>query len=905
MTTILSGGRLRTALTAAALLAPLAPLAAQQAPVTKPVWPATRTEQIARGVAEVPKGSIFIRGLDSLWTANGQVLANVSVLVRDGVIRGIGPDLQPPAGVPVVEGRGLTAIPGLVDTHTHIAEATSNEGSAPVVAEVRVVDVLQPDDLGIYQALSGGVTTTVILHGSSNPIGGQAAVIKTRWGVDDGKQLLVEGAPRFIKFALGENVTRKGRNGGASGQARFPGSRQGVEALYVSAFTAAQDYRKAWQDYARDPGAHPVPPRRDLRLEALVDILDGRLRVIAHSYRSDEIVMLMDVAERFGFRIDLFTHVLEGYKVADEIREHGAGASTFSDWWQYKLEAYDAIPYAPAIMHQKGVLTSLNSDIPWLQGTMVMELNKPVKYGGVSREESLRMLTAYAAKQIHLDDRIGTLEVGKEGDVVLLNGDPFDSYSRVEKTIVDGIVYYDRAREAETRGEPVRVVADLVARAAAPQATAAPRATPQGDGVREGTGAGAAVPPSAGAAAVTAIVGATVHPVSGPAIPNGVVVIQDGKIAAVGPAASVTIPAGATRVDAAGRHVYPGMIEPMTQLGMIEIESWEAARDDAEIGRFNPHVKSLWGVHPHSEAIPVARANGVTAIMAAPTSGIIAGAGSVVQLAGDTPPRMRVSESAALVVDLPDAPGDAWSEAKLEGEQLLETVALLERATLHAEGSVVRDEATDHFDAQTRGNERILLDAMVPAVTGRMPVFFKARTQRDIETALLVLEKFPRLRGVIVGGDQAYRVADRLARRNVAVVVGSMLIPTLDRDDPITAGWENAARLHQAGVRVAFTTQYVPNTTDVRNLPYHAARAAAYGLPRDVALRAVTLTAAELVGQGATMGSIEPGKRADLIVTTGDPLQIVTQVERVFIGGEEQSMETRHTRLYEKFRNRK
>src|SRR5690606_30079029 len=214
----------------------------------------------------------------------------------------------------------------------------------------------------------------------------------------------------------------------------------------------------------RNPSASPVPPRRDLRLDALVDIMDGRIKVIAHSYRSDEIVMLMNVAERFGFKIDLFTHILEGYKVADELAAHGAGASTFSDWWQYKLEAFVAIPYNAAIMHQQGVVTTLNSDIPWLQGTMVMELSKPVKYGGVSKEEALRMLTAYAAQQLHLEDRIGTIEVGKEADVVMLSGDPFDSYTRVERTIVDGIVYYDRTREAELRNEPVRpFVASMLA----------------------------------------------------------------------------------------------------------------------------------------------------------------------------------------------------------------------------------------------------------------------------------------------------------------------------------------------------------------------------------------------------------------------------------------------------------
>ncbi len=898
---------------AASLVLPDAAIAQRSGPITQPIAPNTATTQIARGTVQVPRGSIAIRNLDALWTATGEIHRNVNLVIRDGIIRAVGPNVSIPSGIPVIDGQGMTAIPGLIDTHSHIAMSGTNEGSSPIVPEVRVIDALRTDDIGMYQALSGGVTTATILHGSSNPIGGQSATIKTRWGMDHPWQLLIEDAPRTVKFALGENVTRKSFTG--QGIRRFPGSRQGVEALYVQAFTAAQEYKRAWEEYRRNPSASAVPPRRDLRLEALVDIMDGRIKVIAHSYRSDEIVMLMNVAERFGFRIDLFTHILEGYKIANELKAHGAAASTFSDWWQYKLEAFDAIPHNAAIMHDKGVLTTLNSDIPWLQGTMVMELSKPVKYGGVPKEEALRMLTAYAAQQLHLEDRIGTIEVGKEGDVVLLNGDPFDSYTRVEKTIVDGIVYYDRTREAELRGQPVRpwVASALSGQSSGtqPAAPGSARGRPQGDGMDEGESAPRQATATSRAPiapdpnrAVTAFVGATVHPVSGPEIPNGVVVVQDGRILAVGAAGNVQVPGGAQQVNLAGKHIYPGMIEPMTQLGMIEIESYNAARDDREVGSFNPHVNSLWGVHPHSEAIPVARANGITAVMAAPTSGPVAGAGVVVQLAGDTPPQMAVKERATLVIELPRAAGQAWDPASLDGPQLQEVVNLFERAKLFADGDVVNGDPTASFEANVNGGERILLEAMVPFIQGESPVFFKARTERDIRTVLLLLDRYPTVRGVIVGGDQAFRVADELARRQVPVLVGSMLTPTEDRDDPITAGWENAARLHQAGVKVSFTTQYVPNTTDVRNLPYHAARAAAYGLPKDVALRSVTLTAAEILGVSDVMGSLEPGKRADFIVTDGDPLQIVTQVERVWIGGEEQSMETRHTRLYQKFRDR-
>lgn len=422
------------------------------------------------GEIDVPHGTIVIENLDAVWTAAGDVLHNTSIAVRDGIITDIGPEVNVPRGARMIDGTGLTAIPGIVDEHSHTAmDRSTNEGTTSISAEVRVIDALDPTSFNIYRALSGGVTTALILHGSANPIGGQSAVIKMRWGMDDPEQLLFEGAPKIVKFALGENVTRKNRT--PWGRRRFPSSRIGVEALYEQAFAAAREYDEVWEDYWKNPRKHRVPPRRDLRLETLVDIMDGKIRVHSHSYRSDEIVMLMRVAERFGFKIDVFTHVLEGYKVADELAAHGAGASTFSDWWAYKLEAFDAIPYNATIMHRHGVLTSLNSDIPWLQQFMVYEFNKPVKYGGLSREEALRMLTAYPAQQLHIADRVGTLEPGKQADIVLLNGDPFDSYSRVEKTIVDGIVYYDLSREAETRGEPIRPLPQTAATPATPVAT--------------------------------------------------------------------------------------------------------------------------------------------------------------------------------------------------------------------------------------------------------------------------------------------------------------------------------------------------------------------------------------------------------------------------------------------------
>ncbi len=852
-------------------------------------------QQITEGAVAVPRGDLFIQNADALWTANDTIYRNVSILIRGGIIRAIGQNLRVPNGITVVDASGFTMIPGFVDEHAHIAMRATNECTAPVVPEVRVIDALDTEQFGIYRALAGGVTTAQVLHGSCNQIGGQSAIIKTRWGVEDPRQLLVQGAPQTVKFALGENVTRKSWQ---QDRPRFPQSREGVEAAYIEAFTAAQEYKKVWDAYRANPRAQRVPPRRDFRLEALVDIMEGRIRVHAHSYRSDEIVMLMRVAERFGFKIDTFTHVLEGYKVADELREHGAGASTFSDWWMYKLEAYDATPYNAAIMHQQGVKTSLNSDSEQLQAFFQYEISKPVKYGGVSREEALRMLTRYPAEQLLIGDKVGTVQVGKHADLVMLSGDPFDVYTRVERTIVDGIVYYDRAREAELRGLPVRPIApaDLVPQVTpnvSPDATAARVAT---NGTAMGTNGANGVQ-----SAVTALVGGTVHPVSGPAIANGVVLMEAGRITAVGTAATVAVPAGATRVDVRGKHVYPGMINPITQVGMVEIGQVAASRDDQEVGRFNPHIRALAGVHPHAEAIPVVRANGITSVLAIQSSGVIQGMGSAIQLDGDTPEKMAIRDRAALVVNFPSPRGKAWEDPKLEGEQLEELMQLFKNAGQFAQRPSAVDQPTAPFEPNSANRHRLMFESLVPALRGEVPVYFRARTERDIRTLFLFLDEFPALKPVLVEGDQAFRVAKQLAERRIPVILTHTADVTMDRDDPVTAAWENAAVLQAAGVRVVFGTNDVEHA---RNLPYHAARAAAFGLPREEALKGVTQYAAEVMGLGAEGGTLDAGKRADVIVTDGDPLQIVTQVERAFIAGREVSLESRHTRLWKAFRER-
>ncbi len=380
----------------------------------------------------------------TVLTMAGETIENGTVVVRDGRIARVGSGVRPPGGAHVIDAEGGYVIPGIIDAHSHIATAGGvNEGSLAVTAMVRIEDVVDPTDIAIYRALAGGVTTINVLHGSANPIGGQNQVLKLRWGQDaDGMRF--EGAPPGIKFALGENPKRSRSFG--PGPRRYPATRMGVLDVIREAFTEAAEYRNAWARHraAEAAGERSRPPARDLELEALVEILEGERLVHAHSYRADEILQLLRLAEELGFRIATLQHVLEGYRVADEIAAHGAGASTFSDWWAYKVEAFEAIPHNAALMTDRGVLSSINSDDAEEMRHLNHEAAKSVKWGGLSDEQALALVTINPAKQLGIDDRVGSIEVGKDADLVVYDRHPLSSYAVVQTTLVDGKVYFDR-----------------------------------------------------------------------------------------------------------------------------------------------------------------------------------------------------------------------------------------------------------------------------------------------------------------------------------------------------------------------------------------------------------------------------------------------------------------------------
>jgi len=398
---------------------------------------------------------ILIQNATVLTVTKGTLTG--SILIRDGKIAEVGEKITAPADAKIVDATGQFVMPGIIDCHSHIAADSINEGSVSVSAMVGIEDVLNPDDIAIYRAVAGGVTTANILHGSANSIGGKCTVVKLRWG-KDAHEMIFEGARPGIKFALGENPKRAGnpsgqRIGAANVNARYPATRMGVEDVIREAFTEAKAYQQSWKDYNdKVARGEPAPaPRRDLKLEPLVEVLEGKRFVHAHCYRADEILMLLRVADEFGFKIRTLQHVLEGYKVAKEIAAHGAGASTFSDWWSYKLEAFDAIPYNAALMTRKGVLVSLNSDSDELIRHLNDEAAKTMKYGELSETEALSLITINPAKQLAIDNRVGSIEVGKDADLAIFDRHPLSNFAKVEKVYIDGELYFDRANDLAER----------------------------------------------------------------------------------------------------------------------------------------------------------------------------------------------------------------------------------------------------------------------------------------------------------------------------------------------------------------------------------------------------------------------------------------------------------------------
>lgn len=789
------------------------------------------------------------------------------VLVQGGKIAAVG-TIEAPAGLLQIDGSGLHLAPGVVDCHSHIAiDGGVNEGTVSISAEVSIEDVVDPKDVAIYRALAGGVTTARLLHGSANTIGGQDEVIKLKWG-RTADELRFRGGPRGVKFALGENPKRS--NGGGWGN-RFPSSRMGVEAVFERAFQRAREYSAEWDAYAaaRARGEDPASPRRDVRLQALSDILRKEILVHSHCYRADEILMLIRVAQRYGFAIGTLQHVLEAYKVAPEMAEAGVASSTFSDWWAFKVEAYDGIPQNAALMDEAGVSSSINSDSEEMMRRMYHEAAKSVRYAGMDAVRALRLVTQHPAEQLGIGDSVGTIEVGKDADLVLTNAEPLSSYARVIWTMVDGEIEFERrdAFELDSRPATVRQL-----ELAAPSALLA---------MAEG-------------APMLAITNARIFPIRQPVIERGTILIQGEKIVGVG--AELRPPAGARIIDAGGRHVYPGLIALGTNIGMKEIGSVPATDDDSERGGNQPDMHTAASIHGDSAHIPVTRSNGVTRAQVSPRGGgPLLGQSAVIQLSGDNWEEFVRVDRDMLHVRFPVSPNESKNKDRKPSEGARELRKLFAEAREY--GRLMDLVATDP-SARPEYDPR--LEAMVPYARAQRRVALHADNAQTILEALR-FARDEQLDAVLYGAAEGWKVADVIAQEGRPVVVGPVLALPSQREDPYDAAYANAAVLARAGVSIAIMPADDENP---RNLAFHAAMAACFGLPREEALRAITLYPASILKLDSEVGSLAPGMTADLIITSGDVLEIASRVDYVFVAGVQQDLSNRQTELYERYRQR-
>lgn len=844
----------------------------------------------APGVVAIRNGTII--------TATRGTIANGTVLIRDGKIAAVGTNVSIPGGADVYDATGKFVSPGLIDAHSHIANDAINEGSVSVSSMTGMEDVLDPTDINIYRDLAGGTTTANILHGSANAIGGKTVVIKLRYGKPRAGDLVFQGALPGIKFALGENVTRK-RGQAPTTPERFPTTRQGVEYVIRDAFTRAKAYRKEWQDYEakKKAGQDVLAPRRDLQLDALVEVLEGKRLVHAHSYRADEILMLIRLADEMGFKVTTFQHVLEGYKVAKEIAAHNAGASTFSDWWGYKMEAADAIPHNASLMTHKGVLVSINSDDAEQARRLNMEAAKAVRYGDVTDDQAFAMVTINPAKQLKIENRVGSIEVGKDADLVIWNHHPLSTAAIVERSYIDGVAYYDREKDLQRITEIQKEKSGRSTTDGSPAGTNGN----QTNGSQVGTNGSQAAPRPAPPAEkfdvkgnadgpTWAITNARIVTVSGPVIPKGTIVIKGNRIDAVG--ANVTVPSGVKPVDVQGATVIPGMIDASTDIGLNEpgVRNYD---DVSEILPFDQMLRTRVAYKSDSISIPVTRSEGITTIGVRPGGGTISGEIPVMDLDGWTWEEATLRPAAGLAFNYPGPAGGRGGgggggrggQPQPQGPDPIKTLnQLLERARAYA-----KQPATRQVDWT--------LEPFLPVLDRRQALYVTATTEQNIRDAVAWADK-QNVRIVLQAGADAQKVAGLLKQHDVPVILSSILSLPPREDEFHAYPYQAPGVLAKAGVTFAFSSGGFQFSRDV---PFQAGRAVAWGLPHDDAIKALTLDAARVLGVDSQVGSIDAGKVANLVVLTGDPLEIRSQIRHVIIAGRDVPLDNSQLELFKKY----
>jgi len=824
---------------------------------------------------------IVYRGARIL-TASGAPIDQGVLIVRKNKIVAVGAeaDTSVPEGAVVIDLSGKTIIPGLVDTHSHIgiwpkphvpANNDGNEGSGPVQSGLRALDAIQPDDPGIRMAVAGGVTTANIMPGSANVIGGQTVYVKLRGRTIEEMRVASATVLGGLKMANGENPKRWNYEG----RKMAPATRMKIAALQREQFTKAREYQRTWQRYrqANADGKDVQQPEVDLAMEPLVEVLQRKRTVHFHSHRADDLMTAIRLAKEFDFELVL-QHCTEGYRIVEElVREKIPVSLTLVDSPGGKLEVAGLLEENAAILSKAGVNVAINTDDSITESRFLLRTGAIAVRGGMSEDAALRALTLHGAQMLHLDDRLGSLEKGKDADFVVLSGSPFSVYTQVLQTYIDGKCVFDRGKQQDWSYQTGGFA--LSDRDRLPKCPPAVKPSP----VVETPLRRLEHKPWRVNAARFAILAGRIHTVSNGTIDNGVVLVEDGKIKAAGPAFDVKVPDGWPVLTAAV--VTPGLIDAHTVVGLSGAANVGADQDQDEISDPNQaDLRVLDSFNPREPLLAFLCREGVTVVHAVPgRANVIAGQTGIFRTSGRTAERMTLSFPAGLLVNLGEVPKSSYPNR--QPTTRMGTAALLRKALAQAQNHARKAAAAKDADKHPPYNPK--LEALGLALDGKVPIIFAAHRADDLCTALRLAKEFklkPRLDMVTEG----YLIADRLAEAKTPVVVH----PTMQRPGSMETYHShlcNAAVLADRKIPLAIGTgfeAYVPKT---RVLRHEAAMAMVNGLGYDRALRAITLDAARILGIDEQRGSIEKGKIADLALFDGDPFEHATHVTHTLIEG--------------------
>ncbi len=842
----------------------------------------------------------------TVMPASGPAIEDGAVAFVDGKLVAVGrnAEVATPPGAEEVDGTGLYVTPGIIDAHSHLGVYASpdtsstsdgNEATAPVTAEVSAEHSFWPQDPGLRRAAAGGITSLLVLPGSANLIGGRAFPVKLHFG-RSAREMRFPGAKDGLKMACGENPRRVY----GMAQHRAPATRMGNVAGYRQAFAKAREYQERWETWEKKRGKKPEEagpaPLRDLQMETLVEVMRGNILVQNHCYRADEMAVMLQVAEEFGYAIRAFHHSLEAYKLRDRLAEKDVAVATWADWWGFKMEAWDGIPENAGLVSQAGGRAVIHSDSALGIQRLNQEAGKALwraRESGipVTEEEALRWVTLHAAWVMGVEDRTGSLEPGKMADVVLWKNHPLSVYARAQRVWADGVVTYDAdsgAVEASDfeLGERAGASAKLVVR---PSATPALKDVGLDARCEPSKDDGCARPLEVKDGACTVFQDVAVLS-RGTWQAHASVLVENGKVTRVQAGAPGAVPAGCRAVDGKGRVLTPGLVDPLTSLGVVEVGMEETTVDDSLRGEaakepIRAALRAADSVNPAAETFPVARLGGVTAAGVVPAGGLVSGQSAWVSTDG-TVRRAPLAMHLHLGVTGRDAVSGSRALVLERLRELLSDAREYNKRKGDFEQNRMRTLAASRLD----------LESLQPVLTGALPVVVTANRVSDIRAALALGREFG-LKLLIAGGREAWMVAPELAAAKVPVIVQ----PTQNLPssfDGLNSRMDSAALLSAAGVKVLFSTMGEPHM--VRTLAQEAGNAVAWGLPYEEALRAMTSNVTEAFGLEG--GQVAPGQVADLVLWNGEPLEVSSRPVGMWLGGKQVPLTSRQQALYEKYR---